>query len=186
MDDSKLHHEIMQGALKDPEPKPNRLAKIVLIGVGVLVILAFLIAFLGGGQSIRFIESRLTTSTATNEYVLNLADGREIHLSKEVFLELQSLMTMDSAEFKACLLGEKNKNIYTINEMYIPKIFNRDYHSVLSEPCNESTIISLHSHPTESCKASDQDLKNLESFKETNPDALMGIMCGFNRFIFYG
>ncbi len=186
MDEQKLHKQIMDDALKDPEPKPTIWIRYFLLCLGIIIIFAFLIAFLGGGQSILFIESRLHTSTVSSSYTLFLDDGREIILTKEVFLELQNLMTMDSKEFKACLLGKKQGNNYNVSGIYVPSIYSRDYESVTSEMCDELTIISLHSHPVESCEASDQDMKSFKIFRQSNPDALYGIMCGFNRFIFYG
>lgn len=182
----KLHKEIMENALKGDAKDPDPLLKVFLGIAAIFVLALFLITFIGGGQSINYIESRLHSSSVSENYVLHLEDGREVHLTKEVFLGLQMLLTEDSKEFKACLVGKKTGNIYNVTDSYVPIIYERNYHSVTSRECNSSTIIPMHSHPTNSCRFSEQDIRNFAKFKETNPDAIIGVMCGFNRFIFYG
>ncbi|MBU0962615.1 MAG: hypothetical protein KKD48_01790 [Nanoarchaeota archaeon] len=81
-------------------------------------------------------------------------------------------------EFKACLVGEYDKN-YFIYDLYIPKTYEQKPSEVISEPCD--SIISLHSHPKMFCIPSQQDFK---TFKQEKSD-LMLVMCEKDRFTIY-
>jgi len=89
-------------------------------------------------------------------------------------------------EFKACLMGTKKNHTYTATDIYIPVMHSKSYSHVQAELCTEGTIIDLHTHPYLSCIFSDVDIKSLKTVKQINPDAIIGLMCGTQRFNFYG
>ena len=185
--DDKIHEEIIKEAIEDTsEDRHSSVYKVFFAVLSLTVIVAMLIAFLGGGQSIHYIQGRLASSTISDSFSITLDDGKEVFLPKDVYYGLVGLLTEENKEFKACLIGKKDENRYIITEFYVPKIYRRTYRSVTSEQCSPDTIIPLHSHPIEHCVFSEQDIKSYESFKKVNTDALLGLMCGLDRFSFYG
>lgn len=184
---AKIHREIMEDAVRDEDDHPpSFLFKLVLGALTMVVIITFLITFIGGGQGVQFLQGRLASTTISDEFILVLEDGREVHLVETVYDNLVTLIRTDGNEFKACLIGEKKGTTYQISDLYVPEIVEAQYDRVVSAPCNENTLISLHSHPIDHCVFSEQDFRSFETLRTTNPGALMGLMCGLDRFSFYG
>lgn len=88
-------------------------------------------------------------------------------------------------EISLCLIGDKKGDDYVISDLYEPKIFEQTFDHVLFEPCNQDTIVMLHTHPYKQCIASDTDMNTLASTQKVNPDVVMVVMCEANRFSVY-
>jgi len=99
---------------------------------------------------------------------------------------LKEYKNEQKTEFKACLIGSKKNHTYTVTDLYIPLMHSKSYSHVQAELCTEGTIIDLHTHPYLSCIFSDVDINSLKTVKQINPDAIIGLMCGTQRFNFYG
>ena len=91
----------------------------------------------------------------------------------------------EKVEFKACLKGNKENDVYLIDDLYIPKIYSQKFNQVVAEPCSSDSLVSLHSHPFRHCLPSQQDFRSFKQFKERNKDGLMVVMCEKNRFSVY-
>lgn len=88
-------------------------------------------------------------------------------------------------EIKVCLLGNVDNDVYRVTAFYVPSIYVQTGINVVSEICDENTIISLHSHPIDNCFFSKEDISSYESFRNIRPDGIIGLMCSKQRFNFY-
>lgn len=122
--------------------------------------------------------------SATIEEGLSVEDAAVVFENDTYTLLLTRYYEHLDEEFKVCLLGFYD-GTYRVQEIYNPIIYEQNFNSVVSEPCPKETLIALHSHPYKHCLASSQDIQNLQKIQETNPDALIGIMCDKDRFQFY-
>lgn len=163
------------------EKKPN----IFIIVLAIFLIVLTLSYFLTNPTA-RSVFLGLLESSKLNENQLTTRDDIIINFSPDVLEELNFLQDSNKEkEFKACLSGEVNNKVYTINSIYEPIIFLQEYDKVVSEPCNKETLIDLHSHPLKHCLPSEKDILSFNRFKEKNLKALMVIMCEKDRFNVY-
>ncbi|MDP3918543.1 MAG: hypothetical protein Q8Q35_01380 [Nanoarchaeota archaeon] len=114
-----------------------------------------------------------------------IVDDVVVNFEGETYQEVLNMYNENLAqEFKVCLLGDYDGE-YNIKEVFFPKMHSQFFNKVVSEPCPNETLVSLHSHPYRHCIASEQDMSNLAGLKESNKNALIGIMCEEGRFNFY-
>ncbi|RJQ16965.1 hypothetical protein C4573_02795 [Candidatus Woesearchaeota archaeon] len=183
MKEDDIHREILKEALAEKEEKPSKVWPYIWVGIGLLIIILLILAYTGGISGIYFIKGR-TASGEIQNFQVDFEEGKVI-FEPSVYEALKNQFLANyTAEFKVCLLGEKQGKNYIITSFYTPIIFSQDFTSVHSVQCNSSTIIPLHSHPVDSCLFSDQDKASFKAFKEVNPDAIYGLMCSANRFSF--
>ena len=109
---------------------------------------------------------------------LSIFDERTEEVLKSYYFSEQE------TEISLCLEGYKAED-YRITSLYQPKIYQAAYNQVSFEPCSAETMIILHTHPYKRCIASGQDLEMLEKSKLSNPEVLMVVMCGPDRFSVY-
>lgn len=175
----------------EPSPEESKTKKLVkktiVISLGLLIIALIITYLIISPRILNIIEGLLVSSTLEENYTVTLNNNSKVIFKPEVYNELKGIYwTNQKAEFKVCLLGEKISNNYYINSLYIPGVYSQDIFSVTSQPCDNKTLISLHSHPEKQCIFSEQDIKNYENFKQINRDAIIGLMCEEARFSFYG
>ena len=138
-----------------------------------------------GSQILDIIEGKLVSKELDNNLSIIQKD-KTIIFNKETYEELlQIYYTNQIHEFKVCIKGTLNNNIFYLNQIERPFIIAQNIFSVTSEPCSKETLVSLHSHPENHCIPSKQDIKSNKKFQENNPDSISGIMCSKNRFNFY-
>ncbi len=110
----------------------------------------------------------------------------EVIFDQDTLAELQTIyFNEQKVEFSVCLSGEKRGPDYYINSLYQPKMFEQTFNHVNFAPCNQETLLLLHSHPYKRCTASETDLNTLRKTQESNPDILMVVMCEPSRFSIY-
>ena len=122
-------------------------------------------------QSKTLTQDRLTFPTATITFQnATLEQLQEEYLSNP------------HREIKACLFGTFNGSHYYIDRLEFPKILTANAIHVQSISCPEWVLIDLHSHPINSCLASDVDIATLKDIQAQSPQARMMIMCSKTRF----
>lgn len=94
----------------------------------------------------------------------------------------QEYLSNPEREIKACLFGSINASVYYIERVEFPRIVRANVVHIVSVQCPSNTIIDLHSHPINSCLASEQDVAVFKGLKSENPALKMLIMCSRNRF----
>ncbi len=156
-----------------PEP---RWKKPLLISIGVF--LAVLIA----------------TWTLSN-FLPNVVDSSSVRVNKLVFkdvvvvfegevLELlqAEFIQNEHREIKACLFGSIDGDDYIISSVEFPEVIQASVINVRALSCPVDTLIDLHSHPIDSCLASEHDVVMFDQRKRSNPSLRLMIMCGSDRF----
>ena len=158
----------------------------------LILILALILIFLVSTYYIIFYSSDdilsglIQSYKLDNKLTLNFKD-KKIIFSKDAYDELNNIYNENKElEFKVCLKGNLENNIYNINKVIIPKTYSQKYNEVVSERCDNNTLIDLHSHPFRRCLASFQDIINFRKLKITNENVLLAVMCEKDRFYFYG
>jgi proteasome lid subunit RPN8/RPN11 len=166
------------------ELKSSLFKKIIVISLAVILIVLF-VTYLLTNSTVRSILEGLIESSKLQGYNIKKIDIN-ITFSKEVLSELNKIYDENIGnEFKVCLKGYIEENSYYINEIYIPKTYEKTFNRVVAEQCSEDSLISLHSHPKKHCLFSQQDLKTFKSLKEKNEHVLLALMCERDRFNFY-
>lgn len=94
----------------------------------------------------------------------------------------QEYLANPQREIKACLFGTKKEPHYYIERVEFPKILRANAIHVQSISCSQDVLIDLHSHPINSCLASDVDIGSLKDIQAQNPQTRMVIMCSKTRF----
>jgi proteasome lid subunit RPN8/RPN11 len=120
-----------------------------------------------------------------SNYTLSYKDYT-ISFTPEVYKKI--LAIHDSAggnEIKVCLLGTFESKKYQVTALYVPEVFHSTGINIVSQMCDQNTIISFHSHPIESCLFSKEDIDSYKQFKLVNPEGIIGMMCSNSRFAFY-
>jgi hypothetical protein len=156
-----------------PEPKWRRPLLIVMgVFLAVLVIsLSFSDMLQGVIQSSSIETNRLVFRNAT---VLFENDALEL-LQKE-------FIDNEHREIKACLYGEQDDTIYTVDKVEFPRVLSASVTHVAAIPCPVDALIDLHSHPINRCLASVHDVNVHERRQEANPGSRLMIMCSSTRF----
>ncbi|MBU1975995.1 MAG: hypothetical protein KKG59_06340 [Nanoarchaeota archaeon] len=178
----KIHQEILEEAINDESsPRDHRF---IIVIISILIILGMILAFTGGGRIVSFVQGRFASSTV--EDVTLITKQGQIVILGDVYKELLDQYKKNQAhEWAACLIGTRNNDTIEIDDLYVPRIYDKSVYSVRSERCPQETIITLHSHPENHCVFSLQDLESYDDFLLINPDALTAIMCGKDRFTVY-
>src|SRR3989338_2613224 len=172
-----LNHEEL------PEEKPSKLKKIIIAGIAVflaLLMISFIFVTFPIGDILQGkVESKLLKGNIIDlgEFKIIFDERTEEVLKSYYFSEQET-------EISLCLEGYKAED-YRITSLYQPKIYQAAYNQVSFEPCSAETMIILHTHPYKRCIASGQDLEMLEKSKLSNPEVLMVVMCGPDRFSVY-
>jgi proteasome lid subunit RPN8/RPN11 len=162
------------------------LKKTYLIIISVIIIVLLVINSAPGYHVISVLSGKIVSTTLNEDYTFDIYTGQVV-FEKEVFEKLQEIyFSNQKHEFKVCLIGEKQGSNYLVNDIYVPYIYRQDVFSVTSHPCNQSTIISLHSHPPLRCIFSEQDIISFNNFRKINPDGIIGLMCDEDRLSFFG
>ncbi len=156
----------------DYETKSKKPSKWIFIALIALIALFGLVHFLDN-----FIVSR-----TVKDQVLHFQDLTIIFQKGSLNKFQEEYLENQHREIKACLFGKKQGSTYYIDKVSFPEIINADVFHVESFACPENTLIDLHSHPVNSCIASEQDIKVMNKLRENNKDFLMMIMCGLERF----
>ena len=165
----------------------ERKKRIVIIGISCFLILLVIAASSFGYTLMHYLGGRLISSGLNDDYSFELSNNGKVIFEKDVYENLRQIYYENQkAETKVCLVGYKKEMTYYVNDLYSPRIYKQDPHSVTSQMCNINTIISLHTHPYQRCVFSDQDLVSYNSFKEINNDGLIGLMCEEERLTFFG
>ena len=165
------------------EKEDSKIKKILIILMAIFLI--FLItSYIVGGNLLQILESLSESKKAENKIIY--ADNIIINFQENTYEKLQELyLNNQDVEIVACLKGEKINEIYEIKELFIPKISEQTVSHVSYNPCPNSTLITLHSHPYKRCIASQTDINNLKEVKQRNLNTLMVIMCQPDRFSVY-
>lgn len=146
-----------------------------------LLIILFIIILITLFGVIHFLQNFIA-SERLESYTLTFKDINII-FSENVLEQVQEEYVLNQdREIKACLYGTVQNNNYVINKIDFPKILNANVFHVESYSCPVDAIADLHSHPKNSCIASEQDLKILEQRRTYDPDFIMLIMCSQERF----
>ena len=173
----------------EPEESPVKrfLKRTYIVIIALFLILLLIVNTNTGYHLISLFSGKIVSSTLQEDYSFDLRYGGKVFFEKNIYDVLRDIYIRNQkTEFKVCLTGDKEDNNYLITGLYTPKIYAQDVFSVTSQICNNSTIISLHSHPPLRCIFSEQDITSYNRFKQINSDGMIGLMCGEERLSFFG
>ncbi len=109
----------------------------------------------------------------------------EVFFMNGTLVEIQQeYLNNQNREIKACLYGHIEGGRYYIENVEFPQIYSASVQHITADNCADA-LIDLHSHPWYKCRASQQDMDNLKSNQQDNPQLKMMVMCGTNRFSIY-
>ena len=172
---SDLFFGINPEELEQPLPEPFwRRPLLMIVGVFLIVLflsLSFPDTLQGIIQSKVVKDNKLIFPNATI-----LFENNTLELLQEEFIE------NEHREIKACLFGREENNTYIIERVEFPEIIRANVVHIVSVSCPIDALIDLHSHPINSCLASEQDVSVYESLKQANPSLRMIVMCSSTRF----
>jgi hypothetical protein len=176
-------HHIHDDIHEDELPEPSKFKKWIVLAIGIFLVLLMLSFTVVTYPISDIIRGQIES---------NPLEGNKIELDEfSIIFEdntndrlLDIYNNEQKVEFSVCLSGNKENNDYKINNLYLPQQ-TAQFNHVSFEPCNEETLIMLHSHPYKSCLASVTDLNTLKNNQATNPDILMVVMCEPGRFSVY-
>ena len=160
--------------------------KLFIILISLFLIFLILTYLIPGSKILNIIEGKIISNELDNNLSITLKDNTKIIFNKNTYNELLKVYNNNQIhEFKICLHGTLNNNIYYLNKIEYPIIHSQDIFSVTATPCSKNTLVSLHSHPENHCIHSKQDINSHKKFQETNPTSLSAVMCSKKRFNFY-
>lgn len=189
----KPHHQkvmedlqsIDESSLELEHPKTHPILKKIIFTLSSVIISLLMLSFIFVSFPIGNIILGQIESTPLQSNTLKI-DSLTIQFQDQTLKQLQSIYNnQQKVEFSVCLQGTKQDSNYFITSLYEPKMYQQTFNHVTFEPCNQNTLIMLHSHPYKSCLASDTDLNTLKQTQKNNPDTLMIIMCEPQRFSIY-
>jgi len=158
-----------------------------------IIIIALFLAMLlmvnsnTGYHIVSLFSGKIVSSSLNDDYSFDLKFGGKVFFYEQVYEQIKTTYELNKKqEFKLCLTGYREEKDYFVTGAYMPFIFEQDVYSVTSMMCNNETIISMHSHPPLRCIFSEQDIISYNRFKEINPEAIIGLMCGEERMSFFG
>lgn len=144
----------------------------------ILLILIILIAFFG---LVHFLQNFVASEKIYEQEII--FPEIKIKFSNKALKNLQKeYLDNQHREIKACLFGKKEKNTLFIDSVDFPEIIDADVIHIETYSCPINAIGDIHSHPIQSCIASQQDLKVLKQRKTYDKEYIMLIMCGKERF----
>lgn len=165
-----------------PQSKIKKYLVIILALILIFLISTYYIVFYSSDE---ILSGLIQSYKIDDKLTLNFKD-KKIIFSKDAYDKLNKIYDENKElEFKACLKGDVENNIYDINNIVVPKTFSQKYNEVISERCDNETLIDMHSHPFRRCLASFQDIINFRKLKITNENVLLAVMCEKDRFYLY-
>jgi predicted nucleic acid-binding Zn ribbon protein len=181
----KVRHKIEQDLMKETEQqhqektiKRKRKTTIIISIILVLIILSYLYL----SYPVYDYLQGIAGSSKINNNEINFQNKITVTITDEVLLVLQDLYDPFWHERALCLTGTITNNKYEVTSYYKPSIHSRGWNFVSHSSCIEETIIMLHTHPLKRCTPSETDKQTLQRTKRTNPEIIMMIMCGQERF----
>lgn len=176
---------INESELLREEKRTNpKIKRAFLIGAGIISILLLLSFFYLEGPLFGVIQGSIESRSPENN-ILSLKNI-SIHFTSQALTALSGLSSPNTqVETSRCLKGTIQGSNYYIDEVYTPVIYDQSFNHVTSEPCSNDTLIMFHTHPYKSCIASSVDLNTLKATQSANPQIIMIIECGKNRFSVY-
>lgn len=178
------HYHFLQGIEEEySEQEKDKKWKKYFIPVVAVVMIMLALSFL---LPLERIGSIVESKKINENFVIELNNGKKIFFDENVYNQVRDSYLSSKTEIKICLLGNKVANSYIVDNFYYPKIYESKYDHVISEGCNNETIISLHSHPDTFCIFSAQDIKSYNQLVEYNPNAFIGLICDVDKFNFHG
>ena len=168
------------------EGKPSPIKKILVL-VGIVVVLAIFIVYAILGPAIQHIEGRMHSDLIQNGEITvgDFTVYFQGETSSVLAQAFQQNQIEEGQEMSVCLGGHHEGKIYSLTSLFYPKILQQSLTHVEFESCPSHTLVMLHSHPFGDCLASETDINTLKKVHRSNPDILMIIMCGDNRFALY-
>lgn len=168
-----------------PAALPPGVKRIILLVLGILsiaLLLSYIFVTFPVGDILR------------GKLVSKVLDGNKLELREfTLFFENNTATELENyyhqqqkAEFSLCLQGKKEGSDYVVTSFYQPKMYRQAFNQVSFEPCDERTLLILHTHPYKRCVASQTDLNTLKKMQERSPDVLMVVMCEPKRWTVYG
>lgn len=155
----------------------KKISKYVIGAMLILMMLSFVVPF--------DVIFSLLESDKVKDGQIQLTDNRVL-FKPEVLDELKEHYKANQmTEIKICLTGYIEEKDYKITGFYSPKTYFKTPISIRSDPCNDETIISMHTHPFRNCLFSYQDIVSYNYYKRINPKAMTAVMCDIDRFAFY-
>jgi len=188
VEDDLKNLEIKENELsEEDELKRLKRRKIIIGVIGIFLTFLVMSYLLPGNYIFSIIEGKLVSSTLNSDFTVDLNNGSKVVFDEQVYGELKGLyFANQKTEFKVCLIGEKDGKDYLVSNLTLPKTISQSFSQVTAELCKKDAIISLHTHPYEHCIFSAQDIKSYDAVRTVNPNAIIGLMCGPDRFSFYG
>jgi proteasome lid subunit RPN8/RPN11 len=163
--------------LETYDEEPSRFRKPLLVLIG-LFLLALILSYFFLSDAIFGVISSETLEGDT----LYMSNYTVIFESAPLELLQKEYVKNEHREIKACLYGGVEGRTYTVEETVLPEIMDSSVIHIKTAGCAGDPIITLHSHPVNKCLASEQDIENYKSRKGGNPDLLLMVMCGKDRF----
>ncbi len=180
------HAEFFENLEEEVEESRPLLKKIFVGIIALFVIVMFLSAFLTSPESRNVLIGLFESSSLDDNMSVNVNGAGRLFFINNSYGVLNKYHEENTGlEFKACLFGSVVEDNYYINEVIQPEMYSQTYNRVVSEPCADNTLVTLHSHPHKRCSPSHQDMISFSSLKELNSDALIAIMCDEDRFNIY-
>lgn len=176
--------DVAEGKVEFEEPKQwHHKYKHHIRGFFAIIVAVLIISNIGLGYNFLLqLQGRIESEEILAGNTL-IFKNLTIKMSDSVYdAILSKYRNNDGNEIKFCLTGHIEKEIYLVQDQYIPEISYNNAVTVHSKPCNDETIIDLHSHPGESCLFSDQDVKTYNRIKKRNKNVIMLLMCTETRF----
>ena len=158
------------------EPLPPFYRKPLLILVSLFLLFLVL--------SLTFIDTiqGIVQSKSIQDNTLFFPNTTILFSNNTLQLLQQEYLSNPEREIKACLFGEVNNSLYYIARIEFPKIVRANAIHIVAVQCPEATLIDLHSHPINSCLASNQDMMTYKGLKSQNSVLKMLVMCSRTRF----
>lgn len=160
--------------MEEPEP-PFYRKPLLILATLFLLFLVISITFADTIQGIIQSKAIEANKLFFPDFTIVFANNTLNHLQEEY-------LSNPEREIKACLFGSFNSSLYNIERIEFPKIVRANAIHVVSVQCPPDTLIDLHSHPINSCLASEQDISTFKALKSQNKDLKMLVMCSRNRF----
>lgn len=161
------------------EPKSN-IKKYFWMFISFILIL-LMASFMLTSYGVRSIIAGRADSEQIKASVIYSEFGKIIFI-EDVYEELKELYHANEKEFKACLIGDYEEEMYLIYELFLPKTHFQDYDKVIASPCPDGTLLDMHSHPQQHCTFSGVDVNGFNPIEE---NTLLTVMCEDDRFIFH-
>ena len=141
----------------------------------------FVILFVASITFSQTIEGIVQSKTITQDHII-FPSATIIFQNATLEQLQQEYLSNQNREIKACLFGTIKDSNYYMARLEFPRVLQANAIHVQSSSCSEDVLIDLHSHPINSCLASDVDIATLKDIQAQSPQARMMIMCSKTRF----